>query len=330
VSTAAADDPARYTLPLRANRSARSVLSGLVDGGHRPAGRTTATGFVPLDHVLGGGLHAGELLVLAGKPGVGKTTAALQWARRAALQSATVIYASVEHDDITLLTRLLGFELAEAAMVAGLTDSARLDELRGRVRDVVTGSLGLGDVLVSDPLLAEAANRLEQYSDRLVLVAASRRELDRDSLIDLVADYPADRHVVLVDHLQRSTKLASLKRMALNLGVSVVVVAPADQAGLRSRRMHLHHLGGSAAMASEADAIVVMNDKRDIVDTGAGRRHPSRSVDYERRVVFSVEKNRNGVVGIDLEFARDFENFRFNPAGQMSSDPRWPSSAGLA
>ena len=80
------------------------------------------TGFDPLDEVLGGGIRPGEVVLLGGKPGVGKTIACLQAARAMAQQGVAVVYLCYEHDDVTLLTRLLSCELGE---ILGAEPAAR-------------------------------------------------------------------------------------------------------------------------------------------------------------------------------------------------------------
>ena len=38
---------------------------------------------------------------------------------------------------------------------------------------------------------------------------------------------------------------------------------------------------------------------------------------YRAMVVFSIEKNRNGPSGIDLEYRKDFAHYRFDPMGSV-------------
>ena len=85
---------------------------------------------------MNGGIRAGDLLVIGGKPGQGKTIAALQWARHMAQTGHTAIFACYEHDEITLLTRLLACELGEAIAASETTDEIRLDRLRDGLRAV--------------------------------------------------------------------------------------------------------------------------------------------------------------------------------------------------
>ncbi|MDR3224885.1 MAG: DNA repair protein RadA, partial [Clostridiales Family XIII bacterium] len=59
-------------------------------------GGRMATGISELDRVLGGGLVAGSLTLIAGEPGIGKSTLILQAATRLAALRGTVLYVSGE------------------------------------------------------------------------------------------------------------------------------------------------------------------------------------------------------------------------------------------
>ena len=70
-------------------------------------------GLAPLDKMLGGGLRPGELMLIGGAQGTGKTTMALQMARNiAASGQAYVLYVNFEHDDADMLNRLIAMESA--------------------------------------------------------------------------------------------------------------------------------------------------------------------------------------------------------------------------
>src|SRR5207249_1021390 len=66
-----------------------------------------STHFDPFDAVLGGGIRSGDLILVGGMPGVGKTVVTLQWARNMAISGETAIYACYEHEESALLGRLL-------------------------------------------------------------------------------------------------------------------------------------------------------------------------------------------------------------------------------
>ncbi|MGD9704267.1 MAG: DnaB-like helicase C-terminal domain-containing protein [Acidimicrobiia bacterium] len=300
-----------------------------------------ATGFTPLDDVLGGGVRPGELFLVGGKPGVGKTIACLQWARSMARRGATTIYLCYEHDQVTLLTRLLSCELGELAIASGRPYDMRLEELQAQLRDVASGALTLRETLDSDRLLTEAQRRLAEYGDRLIFFQASGSSTDIPAISDLIARYDGEPLALFVDYLQKvpvipdvrneaervSRVTEGLKELALDRNISVFAIAAADQVGLASRRLHLHHFRGSTALAYEADAVVVMNDKADIVSRVHIVSSPVRLEEFRRQVVFSVEKNRSGVVGAELEFTKDFPNYRFEPHGSWVTERLWSENS---
>jgi replicative DNA helicase len=319
-------------------RSARSALLDL-QAAELEVPRPTpfGTGFHPLDEVLNGGIRSGDLMIVGGKPGQGKTIAALQWARHMAATGHTAIFACYEHDEVTLLTRLLACELGETVASETQFDEIRLDRLREGLRAVSTGTARVREVLDSDPWLREAEERLRVYADNVVLVRASGTRTDLAALEQLVEQLGGDRTALFVDYLQkvpvrpeppeeaeRVKRVAEgLKEMALGRRIAIVAVAAADRLGLTSRRLRLHHMRGSTALAYEADAAVILNDKMAVVARAHLAYDTTRADEFRRQVVFSVEKNRNGPSDVELEFTKDFANFRFRPAGRWVAERLW-------
>jgi replicative DNA helicase len=317
-------------------RSALDTLADLTETELRiPRPTPFATGFHPLDEVLSGGVRAGDLLLLGGKPGQGKTIAALQWARHVARTGHTAVYACYEHDEVTLLTRLLACELGEAARATGCDDELRLDELREALR--ATGTRWVREGLDTDPLLLDAEQRLGDYASRLVLVRASGTRTDVESLSALVDEFGDDQTMLVVDYIQkvpvhpepseeaeRVKRVAeALKELALGRQLAIVAIAAADRQGLTSRRLRLHHFRGSTALAYEADAALVLNDKLSVVSKAHLAYDTTRADEFRRRVVCTVEKNRNGAADVDLEFVKDFANYRFDPEGRWVVERLW-------
>src|SRR5512135_2376385 len=73
--------------------------------------RALPTGFDPLDRFLSGGVRPGELVLVGGAQGVGKTTMTLQMARNMVARSqAACGYVCYEHDAIYLMQRLIALE----------------------------------------------------------------------------------------------------------------------------------------------------------------------------------------------------------------------------
>ena len=99
-------------------RSALDVLTNLnerIASGNIDEFQPIATGFVPLDKTIGGGLRPGELMLIGGAQGQGKTTMALQMARNAAASGqATALYVCFEHEEEYLIQRMIAMESALA------------------------------------------------------------------------------------------------------------------------------------------------------------------------------------------------------------------------
>jgi replicative DNA helicase len=329
------------THPTTAPPGGRTVLDVLVglraDGAPAGATHPYPTGFTPLDDLLHGGLRAGDLALLGGKPGQGKTTAALQWARHLAVGGRPAVFACYEHDAGALLVRLLLTELGEIVAEGGCEDELRLETLRERLRFLASGEVSAGDVLSSDPLLVAAEERVRAYGERLLLVAASGARTDLAALGRLVDGHDGGGAALFVDYLQkvpvlgeatdeaeRVTRVAEgLKELALRRSIAVVAVSAADQAGLVDRRLHLHHLRGSTALAYEADVVLVLNEKLGIVSRLHLAYDTTRAHEFREQVVLSVEKNRTGLADVHLEFRKDFTNNRFDPHGRWVSERLW-------
>src|SRR4026208_262358 len=101
-----------------APRSALDVLVDLnerVTTGHLAAYQPVPLRFTPMDKTIGAGLRAGELLLIGGAQGTGKTTMALQMARNVASGGqANVLHICFEHDEQYLLNRPTSMESARA------------------------------------------------------------------------------------------------------------------------------------------------------------------------------------------------------------------------
>lgn len=292
-----------------------------------------ATGFTPLDAVLRGGLRPGELTVLVGKPGQGKTITALQWARHVARSGHEVVFASFEHNGPSLLARLLTLELGDLA-APGDVDQLELEMLRERLVGIADGRPDVMEDLLSDPLLARTHAAVQSYGARLRLVCASA-DTTLDDLERLVAQRGPGT-AVFVDYLQKiripavgsetaqgAVAAERLKALALRNSSTVVAITTSEGLGLASRRLHLHHARGAAALAYEADVAIVLNEKLDIISRLHLAYDTSKTYDYQARVVFSIEKNRNGLADVHLEFRKDFANYRFHPQGEWVAERLW-------
>jgi replicative DNA helicase len=320
-----------------APRTVFSVLSGLEDELQAGQGKTfvpVPSGLGQLDHVLGGGIRAGDLILIGGSPGVGKTIATLQMARNIALSGGTAIYACYEHEESALLGRLLALELGEIPGSGDFDD--HLEQMRLGLQEIASGGTrSVQDVLQGEGLVSRAYEHIESYGHRLWLVRASGAHTTIEALENMVkermAAEPNSNIVLFVDYLQKvavhpeppveAEKITQvteqLKDMALSYKIPIVCVVAADKEGLQSRRLRLHHLRGSSALMYECDVAIILNDKFNTVSKVHLAYDPVRAETFKDWVVFTVEKNRGGPNLLDLEFRKDFLHFRFDPDGGL-------------
>ncbi len=326
-------------------RSALEVLSGLsekVSKGVVTEYQPIPLGFSPLDRTLGGGLRAGELLLLGGAQGTGKTTLALQAARNMAQSGqANVLYVCFEHDEEYLLSRLVAMESALAGPMPPSANSAiKIQDVR---REVLGTWLAQGapsaDAASADlranPRLRPALERIGRYGQSLFLLRGSHSATTADNLRALVEAYrreaPHRPLVVFVDYLQRvpvvpeptseaekvTTVVAGIKDLALSLGVATVAIVAADKEGLKAARLRNHHLRGSSALNYEADVILILNEKYNIVAKVNIEFNPYQAQRFRDWTILSVEKNRSGRDAVDLEFEKHFEYSCFDANGKQ-------------
>lgn len=121
--------------PTASPRAAAAPLrNGKGDGPDR-----LRTGFDGVDRVLGGGLVRGSVALVAGEPGIGKSTLLLQVLDRLASSGAPCLYASGEESRAQVASRAarLGLPLKDVAFVPGRDLETVVDAVRASAPEVV-------------------------------------------------------------------------------------------------------------------------------------------------------------------------------------------------
>jgi replicative DNA helicase len=316
--------------------SLTDVLTGAdtqLRSGVSPAGRVWPTGFEPLDPYLGGGVRSRELTLLVGPQGLGKTTFAIQIVRNVVASGRPALLFSFEHDTTTLLERFIALE---AGLAHGI-DAVPLRRIR-EAMETPEGGGGLADRLDGTPGGAEAVAAVQAYGPRLFLHRSSGGSTTlaviRDE-VDAVIAQTGEAPLVVVDYLQKVATpedgsvvgdvaehaVEGLKDLALERDLPVLAIVAADMEGVhQGRRTMMHHMRGSSALAYEADVILVMNDKFDVVARHHLVYNTANAERFRDFVVVSIEKNRSGLDRIDLEFRKRFEQSRFDADGDAVSE----------
>jgi replicative DNA helicase len=293
----------------------------------RPIAATTwPTGFIPLDGQLGGGLRVGELVLVGGPQGLGKTTWAVQVARNVARAGGRVVYFSFEHEQLSFLERVIAQVAFETAGIEAPTTRRLRD--RFQRASATGGASSLAGLLQGLPGAQEALEELEQLGDRFFVHESTGRTTSVTAIreaVDALPEGPAP--VVIVDYLQKvpthheGEVVEALKDMALEKSLVVLAVVAADKSGIApGHRLRVHELRGSSSLAYEPDVVLILNEKYDAV----ARHHLVYGVGAAERfrewVVLSIEKNRGGTDRVDLEFRKQFAHARFDPEGQIVAE----------
>jgi replicative DNA helicase len=311
-------------------------LDGEVRAGRVNGLRGIPTGFSPLDSYLHGGLRLGELFLLGGAQGLGKSTWALQLARHVAAGGhGRVLYVCYEHPEEFLLERLIAMESA----LAGEEAPIGVGDLRNLLADgveagVAGGQRGIGELLAELGPAQPVLERLAAYEERLFLVKAGAATTV-EAIGSLVRACPGSGPlVVIVDYLQKVSvfpdapseeeqvrrSVEGLKDLAMSQSVAVLAVVAADAEGVKAQRMRIHHLRGDTALAYEADVVLILNDKHRAVARHHVVYQPNVAEGFHNWVVFSLEKNRGGVDGVDFELRKRFAYACFDPVGEFLSE----------
>ena len=307
--------------------------------GARPGAQVWPTGFGLLDSTLDGGLRSGELVLLGGSEGTGKTTLALQMARNAVRVGRHAVVFSFEHDAQTLIQRLIALEAATTAVAEGQhpAEAADVHAVRAVFEAEDPDRRGLADALDRLPYGRAALATVYEYAPRLHIHEsnASTTTDEVAQVISAVAEEAGEPPMVLVDYLQKiplhghvgdetarvTVVTETLKDMSLELECPVVCISASDRESLGAgHRMRTRDLRGSSALAYEADLVLILSSKEHIVsrehlvyDLGSIQR-------FRRWAVVTVEKNRHGMGQVELEVEKDFEHGRFDSRAQVVTE----------
>jgi replicative DNA helicase len=295
-------------------------------------------GMAPLDRMLGGGLRPGELMLIGGAQGTGKTTMALQMARNVAASGQSyVLYVNFEHDDADMLNRLIAMEsvLPHLPNTKPSTGAVKITDVRSEViRSWARGGENEQVDLAANPRLRSAIERIARYGNNLYLLRGSQTASTIDNLRELIDVHrrkSGERRMVLViDYLQKVPQIPEppsesekvtyvvngLKDIALTEKVPTIAIVAADKEGLKAARLRNHHLRGSSAINYEADVILILNEKYQIVAKVNIEFNPYQAQRFRDWIVTSVEKNRSGADNVDVEFHKHFDFSCFDPTGR--------------
>lgn len=263
------------------------------------------TGFTDLDEMMGG-LHAGELIVLAARPSMGKTAFAMNIAEYVSVVTRVpVLFISLEMGAIELADRLLcsyarvnGHQLRNGTI--SKEDRLRLVEKAGEISQAplfVDDSPGR---TVTE--IAAGARRIARREGRLGLIVIDYLQLCEP-------DNPKDPRQEQVARMTRR-----LKGLAREMQVPILCLAQLNrQAESGDNIPRMAHLRESGAIEQDADVVMFVH-REEYYHRGED------AAQYAGLAKIVLAKQRNGPVGdVDLIWKRDFTRFE-NKAPERYSE----------
>ena len=295
--------------------------------------RLWSTGFGLLDDALGGGLRAGALNLLAGSQGEGKTTFALQVARETARARRPVVFFSFELEAEVLLQKLIASEAADAVPHNPIS----VYQVRAAFEGTDDSAGGLPERLGRHPGGIDALAAVSDYSSSMLIHRSTTTATNLDVISRTVKEAMAEHGeppLVVVDYLQKvrpreqmeeeqavTHVTERLKDIAIEFDCPVLAISASDRAGLEpGQRMRARNMKGSTALAYEADVVLILANKADIVARHHLMYAANNGEHFRSYSVLTVEKNRSGRTGAELEFKKEFASGRFVPEGNVVSE----------
>lgn len=270
-----------------------------IDNLHKAGGQTlrgVTSGFPQLDALLAG-FQKSDLIVLAARPSVGKTTLAIDFARHAAFAGVPVGIFSLEMSKEQLVDRLLA---AQAHVDLWKIRTGRL-ESHGEFDDFARLGKAMEDLSVAQIYIDD------QASNNIMGIRTMARRLQSEHGLGLLiidylqlmeSDRYSDNRVQEVSDITRN-----LKKLAVELNVPIVALSQLSRAvEMRTdQRPKLSDLRESGSIEQDADIVMFLH------------RRPLNE-DEERPDVYDVslliEKHRNGATGdVPLRFHSRFVTY---------------------
>lgn len=249
--------------------------------------RGVPTGFPALDNMLSG-LHPSDLIILAARPSVGKTSLALDIARNTAVKHGTPVgIFSLEMSSEQLVDRMLSAESYVDSWKLR-TGAVKAEDDFAKIRDAL-------ETLSKAPIYID-----DKPGNNILAMRAVARRLKRERGIGLIiVDYlqlmtpvgakSSDSMVQQVTEISRS-----LKSLARELEVPVLALSQLSRdVEKRGGKPRLSDLRDSGSIEQDADVVMFIH------------RDDKNNTDSDRPNIaeIMIEKHRNGPTGkVDLYF----------------------------
>ena len=304
-------DKGRSKAPVSLMKAVTGVVETAVAAHNGEPLPVVASGILALDRIIAG-FERGHLILLAGRPSMGKTGVALSVASAAARAGHGVVIASLEMTPEAMASRLISQQTANnkqgvafSTMRGERLDAVQLEQIGRAANDISTLPI---QFLPRD------------YADLDAMLAGTRqalRHLPSDKIPLVIVDYAQLLKSKAKSRYEQITEISiALKGLAMRLNCPVLALSQLSRAVEQrdDKRPMLSDLRESGQLEQDADAVIfcyrdeyyLERDKPNeasLDDMAAWREAMSRS---HRRLELIVAKQRQGPIGT--------AHVRFNPA----------------
>jgi replicative DNA helicase len=284
-------------------------------------------------HRMIGGWENGRLYIMAGRPGMGKSTAATSWPLRTAMRGHGIVFFSLEMSVREIEARML----ADLAFKSGGVNVTYSDILKGKLSDTDKHKLRM--VRPAPPwFILDQASGLTLAELRIKLANHKQALENSGKSLDLL----------IIDHLgmlkpsgnYRQNKTAEvgeisvgLKELAKEYDIPVLALCQLNRAvesradDEKKRRPHLSDLRDSGNIEQDADAVLLLYRHAYYL-----RQDGKEVGEYENKLELIIAKNRSGPTGtidyfVDIGCAHIADRMRGNN-GVYGNGGQVPSGTG--
>ncbi len=251
-----------------------------------------STGFKDLDDLLGG-FQKSDLIILAARPSVGKTSLALDMIRHAAMtEKKTVAFFSLEMSQTQIMDRLIGMQ---SGIPFWEIRTGRLTDKKLMKLADTMGEFGDTNIYIDD-----------QAGQHINAIRTKARRLSLEHGLDMIfVDYLQLMHGSSTESrtLEVTEISQGLKNIAKELNIPVVALAQLNRAveQRQGRRPQLSDLRESGSIEQDADVVMFID------------REEMWNPDTENKGIgeLTIAKHRNGPTGVvKLAFVNEIASFR--------------------
>ncbi len=241
------------------------------------------TGFVDLDRQLGGGMFRSEVYIIGARPGMGKTTLAINVAQNVAQRGGSVLFVSLEMNEQQIMAKRLALELGikYSDLMTGRIDSNE----EQKMRDWLAAQKDQPFFLTTkSSTVGEIARRARQIQDLCLVI------VDYIGLISCTEEgWSKPRY-------EQMTEIsASLKALAKTLRIPVLALCQLNREYVSrvDKRPMMTDLRDSGAIEQDAGAIILLHRPDYYERKDAGEERPEMEP-----IELNVAKNRHAEAGV--------------------------------